>query len=62
MSDSSPSHVNRFKVQFWVPAEAAGDIDRWREAAQAQGMELGPWLRGAANFAVDQIARKRRAG
>lgn len=61
MGDQSPSHRARVKVQFWVPAEAAGEIERWREVAKDQGVELGPWLRGTANFAVDQAARKRRA-
>jgi hypothetical protein len=60
VSDHSPSHLARVKVQFWVPAEGAGEVERWRETAQAQGLELGPWLRGVANVAVDQVARERK--
>lgn len=58
MSDHSPSHLARVKVQFWVPAEGAGEVERWREMAQAQGLELGPWLRMVANLAWPQNAPK----
>lgn len=54
MSDQSPSHRARIKVQFWVPAADLDDLRRWREAARKEGIELGPWLHNAANRKVQE--------
>jgi hypothetical protein len=44
------SQQNRVKVQFWVPADKLEELEAWKEAARGEGVELGPWLHGAANL------------